>query len=257
MKLTHRTARASRGRLSTALAVMAISISGLSLEAQAEYPAYWTHADGTYVRSSTGGCIRTRNWSEDKAVAECGDKAAAAVSKAEEKPAAAPASKPASAPVTTPAVAAAPVVAAVLSDSDKDGVVDDKDNCPDSPSDKPVDANGCTIVSVVLEDVQFENNSDALTAGSAMQLDKAVAAMKKYPDIRVEVQAHSDSNGAAAYNQDLSDRRANSVRDYMIGEGIAGDRLVAKGYGESQPIASNDTREGRAKNRRVEMKIIE
>jgi outer membrane protein OmpA-like peptidoglycan-associated protein len=75
--------------------------------------------------------------------------------------------------------------------------------------------------------------------------------------LRIEVQAHSDNSGDAAYNQYLSEERANSVRDYLIAKGIAPDRIEAKGYGESQPIADNDTREGRAANRRVELKVIE
>ena len=63
--------------------------------------------------------------------------------------------------------------------------------------------------------------------------------------------------GEAAYNQSLSEQRANSVRDYMVGKGIAANRMEAKGYGESRPVADNGTRDGRAENRRVELKIIE
>ena len=199
---------------------------------------YWTDENGNIVRSGFGKCVRTINWTPEDAIEECGD-----------KPAAKPVAKPAP-------VAAAPVVAAPV-DSDGDGVTDDMDKCPDSPADKPVDAEGCTIVSVVLKNVQFESNSSELTAGSSEELDKAVDAMNKYDQIRIEIQAHSDSMGEASYNQYLSEQRANSVRDYMIGKGIAADRMVAKGYGESKPIADNSTRDGRAKNRRVELKIIE
>ena len=135
--------------------------------------------------------------------------------------------------------------------------MDDKDKCPGSPSDRPVDKNGCTIESVVLKNVNFESNSSELTAGSSESLDKAVAAMNKYENLRIEIQAHTDSMGEAAYNQSLSEKRANSVRDYMIGKGIAADRMVAKGYGETKPIADNGTRAGRAENRRVELKVIE
>jgi OOP family OmpA-OmpF porin len=81
--------------------------------------------------------------------------------------------------------------------------------------------------------------------------------MNKYDHLRIEIQAHTDSMGDTAYNQSLSEKRAESVRDYMVDKGIAADRMEAKGYGESQPIADNKTREGRAKNRRVELKIIE
>ena len=140
-------------------------------------------------------------------------------------------------------------------DSDKDGVVDGVDKCPNSPADKPVDANGCTITSVVLKNVNFASNSSELTPGSSVELDKAVAAMKKYPDLRIEIAAHTDSMGDAGYNQSLSEKRANSVRDYMIDKGIAANRMDAKGYGESQPVADNATKQGRQANRRVELKV--
>jgi OOP family OmpA-OmpF porin len=131
------------------------------------------------------------------------------------------------------------------------------DKCPDSPADKPVDAEGCTIVSVVLKNVQFESNSSELTAGSSEALDKAVASMNQYDHLRIEIQAHTDNTGDAVYNQSLSQKRAESVRDYMVDKGIAADRMEVKGYGESKPIADNNTREGRAANRRVELKIID
>lgn len=140
-------------------------------------------------------------------------------------------------------------------DSDKDGVVDEADKCPNSPADKPVDADGCTIESVVLKHVNFESNSSQLTAGSSVELDKAVAAMKKFPELRIEIQAHTDSMGDAGYNQSLSEKRANSVRDYMVDKGVAANRMEAKGYGESQPIADNSTKKGRQTNRRVELKV--
>jgi len=160
-------------------------------------------------------------------------------------------SEPAPAPVAVAPVAAAPA------DSDKDGVLDSADKCPGSPSDKPVDADGCTIVSVVLENVVFESGSANLTQASYDSLNKAVAAMNKYPQLRIEIQAYTDSMGEESFNQYLSEQRASSVRSYMIDKGVAADRLEAKGYGEAQPIADNGTREGRAKNRRVELKIID
>ncbi len=140
-------------------------------------------------------------------------------------------------------------------DSDADGVPDDADKCPNSPADKPVDADGCTIDSVVLKNVQFETNSSELTSSSNAELNKAVAAMNKYPELQIEIQAHTDSMGEAGYNQSLSEKRANSVRDYMTGKGIAANRMKAKGYGESQPIADNGTKAGRKSNRRVELKV--
>lgn len=212
-------------------------LTAVSFNAYSGDGPYWTDKNGVIVRSDFGECIRSINWTQEAAIEECDGKTAAAA-------------RP------KPAMVAAPVVAAKI-DSDGDGVTDDLDKCPDSPSDKPVDADGCTIVSVVLKDVKFESNSSDLTASSHEQLDKAVDAMNKYDQLRIEIQAYTDSMGEAAYNQYLSEQRANSVRDYMIGKGIATSRMEAKGYGESSPIADNGTRDGRAENRRVELKIIE
>lgn len=208
-----------------------IVLAVVSFNAFSNDGPYWTDKNGNIVRSGFGECIRTINWTPEDAIEECGAK---------------PKAKPAAV-----AVVAAPV------DSDGDGVPDDADKCPGSPADKPVDKDGCTIVSVVLKNVQFELNSSELTGSSSESLDKVVDAMNEYGTLRIEIQAHSDSSGDAGYNQSLSEKRANSVRDYLIGKGIASDRMEAKGYGESQPIADNDTREGRVANRRVELKVIE
>ena len=224
----------------------AILFAVVSFSANADDGPYWTTTDGSIFRSATTGeCVRSGSWTAEAAakVEECQDKAATP------KPAAAPA--PAPAPV-----AAAPVVAAVV-DSDGDGVADNADKCPGSPKNKPVDKNGCTIVSVVLDDVQFELNSSELTPDSSESLDKVVGAMNEYPNLRIEVQAHTDSMGEAAYNKQLSEKRAASVRDYLVAGGIASDRMEVKGYGETKPVADNGTRAGRAKNRRVELKVLD
>ncbi len=107
-----------------------------------------------------------------------------------------------------------------------------------------------------LEGVHFRTNSAELTPASTATLDRAVAALKKRPDIRVEVAAHTDSRGSAAYNLKLSERRAKSVMEYLISHGVDASRLTSRGYGESQPVASNATPEGRAMNRRVELRVI-
>lgn len=218
-----------------------IALASVSLNALSGDGPYWKDPNGIIVRSAnTGECVRTGSWTPEAAaeVEECLDEA----------------SKP---KVAEPApVVAAPAVAAVI-DSDGDGVPDGADKCPDSPSDKPVDADGCTIVSVVLDDVQFELNSSELTPDSSASLDKVASKMNEYPNLRIEVQAYTDSMGKAAYNQSLSEKRANSVRDYLIGAGIAAGRMEVKGYGETKPIADNSTPEGRAKNRRVELEVIE
>ena len=104
-----------------------------------------------------------------------------------------------------------------------------------------------------LEGVGFESNSDALTATSKVVLDEVVGVLQADPDIRVAIHAHTDSQGSDAYNLWLSKRRAQSVKQYLVDHGIAVDRLHSEGFGESRPIATNDTPQGRAANRRVEL----
>ncbi|MDQ6978916.1 MAG: OmpA family protein [Mariprofundaceae bacterium] len=106
-----------------------------------------------------------------------------------------------------------------------------------------------------LHGVQFETNSAALTSASLPVLNHAVATLKENPSIRVEVAAYTDSRGRDAYNMKLSGKRANSVMQYLTKHGIDASRMQAKGYGETSPIADNNTDEGRAKNRRVELNI--
>ena len=84
-------------------------------------------------------------------------------------------------------------------------------------------------------------------------IDEAVKVMKDKPDLRVSVEGHTDSVGSVAYNQTLSERRATTVRDYLVSQGIDASRITTRGFGKSKPIASNDTAEGRAENRRVEI----
>ena len=81
--------------------------------------------------------------------------------------------------------------------------------------------------------------------------------LEKNPTMKVEIQGHTDNVGSEAFNQRLSENRANAVKEYLISKGISADRLKAVGYGQSNPIAPNDTEEGRAMNRRVGMKVLE
>ncbi len=143
-------------------------------------------------------------------------------------------------------------------DSDGDGVVDRLDECPGTPAGTPVDKRGCEIKGdYVLKGVNFESNSDRLQPGASAILDEVVETLLKYPEIRFEVQGHTDSDGAAEYNEGLSARRAQTVYDYLASKGVAEDRMTARGYGESQPIADNSTSAGKAENRRVVLSVIE
>lgn len=172
-------------------------------------------------------------------------------------------------------------------DTDKDGVTDDQDNCPDvagivalkgcpdtdgdgvadnddrCPKDKGSISNkGCP--EIAKEDVKritiigsklfFENNSDKLKVASQSQLDELAKILYKYSGANLVIEGHTDSNGAENENMVLSQKRTESVVEYLIGKGISKSRVTGVGYGEAKPIASNKTSLGRAKNRRVELK---
>ncbi|MBE0644736.1 MAG: OmpA family protein [Bacteroidetes bacterium] len=110
---------------------------------------------------------------------------------------------------------------------------------------------------LVLEGINFETNSATITQDSDPILRKALNTLRTNPELRVEVQGHTDDVGAAAANQRLSERRANSVRDYMIQNGIDANRMTARGYGEEQPLVPNDSAENRARNRRIQFRVIQ
>jgi len=108
---------------------------------------------------------------------------------------------------------------------------------------------------ISLQGVFFETNSAELTASSTATLDHAVKTLQKRSTIKVEVAAHTDSRGKASYNLDLSNLRAASVMTYLVAHGVSAERLTSQGYGETEPRADNATATGRAKNRRVELRI--
>lgn len=103
--------------------------------------------------------------------------------------------------------------------------------------------------------VNFAFDSSALTASAQANLDKLSTVLLNNPDTNINVYGHTDSKGTDAYNQGLSERRANSVKSYLVSKGVSSSRLFAMGMGESEPVASNDTDAGRAQNRRVEFAI--
>jgi len=199
------------------------------------------------------------------------------------------------APAEEPAPAPAPVAPAPV-DSDNDGVTDDLDKCPDTPAGVTVDSAGCPVDSdgdgvadyldkcpntaagtkvdaqgcpatekaVVTEEgtmsfgiIYFDTAKSTIKPQSRPVLQDVADYLKKYPEVKLEVQGHTDSVGTDAFNQKLSEARATAVRNYLIGQGIAGDRLTTEGFGESKPAASNATKEGRAKNRRIEFMPIQ
>ncbi len=141
-----------------------------------------------------------------------------------------------------------PVPVAKPMDSDGDGVTDDKDQCPNTPMGATVDARGCwTYAALVL----FGFDSAEIKSEAYPMLNEAVVILKKNTDLNVEVDGHTDNIGPAEYNIILSERRANAVMEYFVDKGVEAERLTIKGFGLTMPAVSNDTEEGRAKNRRV------
>ncbi|MDM4769137.1 OmpA family protein [Solimonas sp. SE-A11] len=141
-------------------------------------------------------------------------------------------------------------------DADQDGVLDPYDACPDTPQGMEVDGRGCALPQVLtLTGVVFDFNKATLTPDARKILDDVAKKIVAYKKIPMELAGHTDSIGSDEYNLKLSDLRANSVKEYLIEQGVAGDGLTAKGYGESQPVAPNDTDAGRQLNRRTELRI--
>ena len=151
-------------------------------------------------------------------------------------------------------------------DTDGDGYLGSRDKCPDAPETKNgyQDDDGCPDelpaaikkFTGVIEGITFKTGSANILPGSYNVLDRAVAVLKEFPEIKLEIQGHTDNRGKADYNRGLSQRRADAVRTYMVSRGIASDRLTAVGYGMDQPIADNSSESGRSRNRRTEFKLI-
>ena len=146
-------------------------------------------------------------------------------------------------------------------DKDGDNVADKEDKCPDVAG---IIANkGCPevkeevkkVLATALQGIQFETGKDIIRSSSFPILNKVVKVLNEHPEYKLSIEGHTDNQGDAARNMDLSDRRANSVMKYLISKKIDAGRLRAQGFGETVPVETNDTDAGRAKNRRVEFKI--
>ncbi len=147
-------------------------------------------------------------------------------------------------------------------DTDGDGVLDKDDQCPDVAG--TVANNGCPEVT---EEVQkqlndyartilFDTGKSSIKAESTSVMVDIIQILNEYPNAKFTVEGHTDSVGSESLNQKLSEERANSVRSFLIDKGISSSRLTAIGYGEAKPIATNNTRAGRAQNRRVEINLV-
>ncbi len=162
-------------------------------------------------------------------------------------------------PDTPAATAVDPAGCPLVKDTDRDGVDDTRDKCPNTPVGIVVDSVGCQVLfrserePLILLGVNFETGRSRLTVSSYDVLDQVAASLVAHPEVRVEIAGYTDNTGSAGVNRRLSDARAVAVRAYLARKGVAPERMVARGYGPSNPVASNATAEGRAENRRVEL----
>ncbi len=157
-------------------------------------------------------------------------------------------------------------------DEDGDGIFDRRDRCPDTPANTAVDHMGCPLKQypasppaaepeptvIVLDDngaVMFAFDSAELTAAAQQHLQSLVAKLNSPTVAKVRVIGHTDSVGSDSYNQALSERRAGSVAEFLIGQGLEPGKVTSQGRGESEPVTDNDSEEGRARNRRVELHL--
>lgn len=195
----------------------AVILCAASTQVLAEGSAYWFGSDGEYARSRNGHCVRTILWTPEKSIDGCEGRA--------EKPApvakAAPVKKPAPAPAKPAPAPAKPVYKNISL------------------------ASGAT----------FELGGSTLSAEGKAAVADTLAKFKGEKIESVIIEGHTDSSGAASFNQQLSEKRAEAVKNEMVANGVDASVIKTVGHGESKPVASNDTREGRAKNRRVEIKV--
>lgn len=140
-------------------------------------------------------------------------------------------------------------------DGDGDGITDNIDKCKSTAKGVVVDALGCGFNTTLA--VQFETNSAVLTPESGAELNRLVEVMQATPTVAGYVDGYTDSTGSAAYNKQLSRKRAEAVADYLISHGISRDRVIPRGHGDRNPVADNNTPEGRAQNRRVVMERVD
>ncbi len=138
-------------------------------------------------------------------------------------------------------------------DMDGDGVYDYLDKCPGTPKGAKINAQGCWILKTIL----FDTDKAHIKSRLHSDLNAVVTVLGENPALKVEINGHTDNVGSAAYNIKLSEKRAKAVMEYLVSKGIDSKRLSTKGFGLTMPIADNDTPEGRAKNRRIELTLIQ
>ena len=137
---------------------------------------------------------------------------------------------------------------ATCPDDDHDGICNDMDKCPNTPTYAKVDYRGCWV----LGDIFFDFDRYQIKPRFYPALDEVVSVLNRNPDVNIRIEGNTDNIGSEAYNLKLSEKRARAVMEYLVKAGISKGRLSIVGYGFSKPIATNATPEGRALNRRVE-----
>ena len=140
-----------------------------------------------------------------------------------------------------------------MGDSDGDGVPDSLDRCPNTPQGAKVNEHGCWVLGGLL----FDSDQAVIKPEYKGLLDDVAMVLTENPGVTVRIDGHTDATASEEYNKGLSERRAKAVREALVARGIKAKRLRVKGFGESRPAASNDTRAGRAQNRRVELTVLD
>lgn len=149
-----------------------------------------------------------------------------------------------------------PVVAVPVGDEDGDGVPDNLDRCPGTPAGTVVDENGCEkVIRLDVNSLKFAFDSTKIKPESKDTVRQISDFVADKPTYAIRLEGHTDSTGDATYNQGLSERRAAAVKEALVELGVDASRITTEGYGETQPVATNSTKEGRAQNRRVDAKF--
>ena len=204
--------------------IASLALGAVALDANAEIHAYWQDQNGDYIRSGTGGCVRTGNWTPELANADCDpDLVPRQVSAA--PPAEAVDSQPAPAEPVTAAPPAEPVAAA------------------------PVEK------TIVTAETLFDTDRAEIKPSGKATLDELIARLRGDNSIIIPIVGYASSTGTEEHNLQLSERRAEAVKNYLVSQGIDSDRIQVASKGEQDPIADNSTPQGRALNQRVEIEV--
>lgn len=213
----------------TASLVLLGAVGGVAAQTMPASAGYWQDARGNIVKNTYGQCWRTGSWTPALAVAAC-------------DPDLMPKPEPVVAVRAAPAPAPAPVVMAP------------KPAPTPAPVPKVTWQTKITEKPVRLDGASFDVGSSRLQRGDIPGLEDVVKTAVDHPEINFAVEGYTSNTGGEQMNQRLSEERANSVKRYLMGKGVAADRITTKGFGEANPIADNNTAQGREDNRRVEIR---